>query len=120
MSMGGRHVWQEWSVCGHGACMTGRGMVGGVWPGGMHDRQGACVACLAGGHVWHVGHAWPLQQMVHILLECILVSFATAFFDNFFLRFQTVYSHSVTVICIDTYWNHTSQSHRMGMESSHV
>ena len=48
------------------------------------------------------------------------IYFATAFLDNFFLWFKVVCSHGVTAICIDTYWNCTSQSHRMGMEPSHV
>ena len=38
-------------------------------------------------------------------------SFATAFFDNFFLRFKAVSSHGATAICIDTYWNRTLQLH---------
>ena len=59
----GGHVWQG----GH------------VWHGG-HVWQGACVA---GGHAWQGGmhgrgHVWqkrqPLQRMVHILQECILVN----------------------------------------------
>ena len=55
-SMHGReHAWQ-------GACMAG-GMCGGgcAW----------LRACMAGGHAWQ--ERWPLQQMVCILLECILV-----------------------------------------------
>ena len=33
-------------------------------------------ACMAGGHAWQRGVAerWPLQRLVRILLECILVS----------------------------------------------
>ena len=54
---------------------------------GLHDR-GSCVA-RGGGRMYGRGHAWqeevgvgawqdrrPLQWKVHILLECILVSFA--------------------------------------------
>ena len=41
-------------------------------------------------------------------------------FSQFFLRFKSVCSLGVTAICIDTYWNRTSQLHRMGMEPSHV
>ena len=57
--------------------------------GGMHGRGGVCDrgVCMAGGHVWQGGvhgrgvhgrgHAWqerqPLQRVVCILLECILV-----------------------------------------------
>ena len=43
---------------GRGACMAGGGH---VWQGGVHGR----------GHAWQ--ERWPLQQAVHILLECILV-----------------------------------------------
>ena len=62
-----------------GACMV-KGQP--VWPGGVHGR--GCVAggmhgqgvCMTGG-MHGRGHAlqerWPLQWMVHILLECILV-----------------------------------------------
>ena len=49
-----------------------------------------------------------------------LFLFAMVFFDNFFLQVKAVCSQGVTAICIDTYWNHTSQSHRMGVEPIHV
>ena len=75
-----------------GTCMAKGGMCGKgghawwmgwpVWPGGVHGR--GCVACgvhgqgvcMTGkmhgrGHAWQ--ERWPLQWMVHILLECILV-----------------------------------------------
>ena len=61
---------------GRGVGMHGWGMcmAGGVHGRGMHGR-GACVAggvCMAQGCVWQ--EKWQLQQAVHILLECILVS----------------------------------------------
>ena len=86
-------------VHGGGTCVAG-GMCGGghawqgvhVWQGGhawqeVHGKGCAWGVCMAGGmhgggHAWqgeHVwwGHAWleiqPLQRMVRILLECILV-----------------------------------------------
>ena len=55
--------------CVHSRGMHGRGGAwqGYAWQVGMHGR----------GHAWQEGHAWqkrwPLQQMVCILLECILV-----------------------------------------------
>ena len=67
--MAGGHVWQGGRACLVGACMAG----------GMHGR-GVCVAggmcgsggaCMAGGHVWQENR--PLQWVVCILLECILV-----------------------------------------------
>ena len=71
-------------MCGRGG-MHGRGvcMAGGyAWQGGMHGGH-AWGACMAGRHVWQgvcmAGGAWqerqPLQQVVRILLECILVIF---------------------------------------------
>ena len=62
-------------------------MVGGMDGGGMHDKghawQGVCLAGGVHGRVMHGrGHVWqesawqerqPLQWMVCILLECILV-----------------------------------------------
>ena len=48
---------------GRGACMAG----------GVHGRRGmhGTGTHMAGGHEWQ--ERWPLQQMVCILLECILV-----------------------------------------------
>ena len=57
------------------------------------------------------------SRLVHTVR---FISFAKGIFDNFFLRFKAVCSHCVTAICIDTYWNRTSQLHRMGMEPIHV
>ena len=75
---------------GMGACVE----KGSMYGKGGHAWQGACVVveeCMAGGmhgreHAWQGGmcgkggkggHAWqerrPLQRMVSILLECILV-----------------------------------------------
>ena len=54
----GGHAWQ-WGMLGRGHAWQG---VGHVWQEGV---------CVAGGHAWQ--KRWPLQQMVHILLECILV-----------------------------------------------
>ena len=81
--MAGGHAWQGEGacvvggehggrVCMVGACMVewgggvhGRGSVyGGVWGMGVHGGGGGVVA-------WQ--EIWPLQQMVRILLECILV-----------------------------------------------
>ena len=80
--MHGKGVQVREGVCMAGACMVGgmcgRGVCGGVCvAGGMHGR---CV-CYRGnawqGCAWWGGHAWqerwPLQWMVCILLECILV-----------------------------------------------
>ena len=71
----GGHEWQE----GHAWWQGAR-----AWQGGMNGRRGmhggrGCAwweACLVGGvcgrgHAWQ--ERWPLQQMVRILLECILV-----------------------------------------------
>ena len=53
-----------WSCVAEGGCMAG----------GVHG-MGVCVVggvSMAGGiHAWQ--ERWPLQQMVRILLECILV-----------------------------------------------
>ena len=68
----GGHTWQE-GVCGRGH----------AWQEGVHGRgismAGGCVwqgGCIAGG-MYGRGCEWqerrPLQQAVHILLECILV-----------------------------------------------
>ena len=97
---GGGNVWQ--GVCMAGG-MCGRGHVwqGEMYGGGMHGKEGMCGrrvcmawvgACMAGGgmcgrreHAWQEvymagGHVWqerwPLQQTVHILLECILFGFS--------------------------------------------
>ena len=47
-----------------------------MWQGGLHGRGCAWWEHAWQGGVWQVGHAWqerrPLQQMVRILLECIL------------------------------------------------
>ena len=61
--------------------MRDRDSVRGRGLGGMHGWRGMCgwgcafVAgrgvCMAGGHAWQ--ERQPLQQAVHILLECILV-----------------------------------------------
>ena len=86
---GGGHVWHRACVVGG---MHGRGhawQVGcawqgeHVWQGGMHGG-GACIVegmhgrghawqgtCMAGGHAWQGKQ--QLQQVVHILLECIIV-----------------------------------------------
>ena len=79
-------VYREWDVHDRGGGLHGRGgacMVGGhAWwgcvTGGMHGRGcvwwGGCAwqgACVAGGCVWQERR--PLQRMVRILLECILV-----------------------------------------------
>ena len=58
--------------CSQGACMAKGGMRG---EGGHAWWRGACVAkgaCMAKeGHAWY---EWPvIAQVVHILLECILV-----------------------------------------------
>ena len=50
---GGGHAWQSECVCGKGACMAG----------------GACR--VGEGAAWQ--EKWQLQQVVCILLECILV-----------------------------------------------
>ena len=58
---------------GRGACMAG-GMHGNgvyTWQGDMHGR--GCVHGWGGGGVWQ--ERQPLQWMVCILLECILVNF---------------------------------------------
>ena len=64
----GGHAWQGACIVG---VMLGRGCAsqGCVCGGGMHGG--------GGGHSWQGGlriqERWPLKQMVHILLECILV-----------------------------------------------
>ena len=55
-----------------GVCMSKgnmRGEGGNVWWGACMPKGGLCVA--GGGHAWQ--ERWPLQQMVCILLECVLV-----------------------------------------------
>ena len=83
------YAWQGY-MHGRGACMVGGlhhrgGMCGrgaacvmgvGVAVAGVHSRgvnQGTCMAgaCVVEGCTWQ--ERWPLQQMVRILLECILV-----------------------------------------------
>ena len=76
---GGGCVWQGGGICSAG--MHGRGC---AWQGGVHGGGGMCGrevcvagrACLAGGP-GREGCAWqerrPLQRIVRILLECILV-----------------------------------------------
>ena len=82
------HVW--WGACMAGG-MCGRGamcsrrvcVVGACMIGGMHGRRHVWK-----GHAWQGGHVWqerqPLQQMVRILLECILVvkTFIFIFFSQ--------------------------------------
>ena len=76
--VGGRgHAWQEYAW--QGACMAG----GNVWQGvsmaggkcgrgAVHGRGNVWQgACRAGGCVWQ--EIRPLQWVVRILLECILV-----------------------------------------------
>ena len=76
------HVWQGVCIAGghvwQGACMVGGVHDRGCVAGGIHGRgsvhgRGACmVGCVCGrGHAWQ--KKWPLQWMVCILLECILV-----------------------------------------------
>ena len=78
------HVWQGACMVGGRVCqggMHGRGMAGGMCMAGeaciargMHSRW----VCMAGRGVYGRGHVWqerrPLQWIVHILLECIVVS----------------------------------------------
>ena len=94
--MAKRGVHAKGGMCGKGGvhgeegCAWQRGGVHGEeypWQGGVHGWghvwQGACMALsihdrgLHGGMHSRGGHAWqerrPLQWMVHILLECILV-----------------------------------------------
>ena len=81
-------AWWGGGVCvDRGACMAG----GHVWRG-VHAWQGACVVggvhgrvvCMAGGmhgrggmhgggHVWQIPRHTVNEQVVCILLECILV-----------------------------------------------
>ena len=64
---------------GGGSCVAEGGCMGGglCMHGDMHSRGcawhgGMCGRSMAEGmHAWR--ERWPLQQMVHILLECILV-----------------------------------------------
>ena len=71
------HAWQGMCIAGgihgrEGAYMAGDCMAGGCVAGDMHGRGHVWWgACMAGGHAWQ--ERWPLQQAVHILLECILV-----------------------------------------------
>ena len=69
-------------VCGSGRLLCGRGYAwqGACMAGDMHGR-GACMAggaCMTGGTCVAGRCAWQekrqLQQAVHILLECILVT----------------------------------------------
>ena len=75
----GGPAWQGACMAMHGHGWQGACVVGGMHGGG-HAWQGACVVggMHGGGHAWQGwGHVWqerwPLQQTVHILLECILV-----------------------------------------------
>ena len=59
---------------GKGTCVAkgpawpwGCACLGGVLPGGVHGWG----VCVARGHAWQ--ETQPLQRMVRILLECILV-----------------------------------------------
>ena len=57
-------------MCGRGACVAG--VCAWQWAcvaGDMHD--GGICGGGGGGHAWQ--ERQPLQQTVHILLECILV-----------------------------------------------
>ena len=90
------YVWQG-VMHGRGACMAG-GVHGGVgvhggghvWQGCMHGR-GVCMAggmhgsgaCVTGGCAWQILQNTVNEQVVHILLECILVE------HNFSFNFQT-------------------------------
>ena len=68
-------------VCWGRACMVREH----AWLGGMHGRgmHGEGYAWqrvyMAGGHAWQ--ERWPLQWVVHILLECILVKFEISVFS---------------------------------------
>ena len=90
----GGHVWllQGVYMVALGACMVALGGVGGcsgghvwlLWDGGMCGCSGgACVVAL-GGHAWLLQGGWHVwdttrygdtinEQVVRILLECILV-----------------------------------------------
>ena len=67
------------SVFPRGACMAG-----GVWPGGacvVGDMHGWWGVCMPGGDAWQERR--QLQQVVRILLECILVLFNVTTFHTF-------------------------------------
>ena len=79
---GGMHGGQVWQgACMAGVCIAGCVCAGGhAWQGGMLGR-----GMHGRGHAWQRGYVWrghtwqerwPLQCMVHILLECIIVSHA--------------------------------------------
>ena len=56
------------------ACLGVHGGGHAWWGGGgVHAWHGAC---MAEGYAWQ--ERWPLQRVVHILLECILVYDACA------------------------------------------
>ena len=76
-AMHGRRACMAGGMCGEGACMVGgvcgRGacMAYGQWAGGTHPTgMHSCFLFFWGGHAWHTVNEW----VVHILLECILVS----------------------------------------------
>ena len=97
------HAWQGTCVAGEawqGACMAG-GMCGkGVYMAGACMCGMGCVwqgACVARGCVWQEGmHVWqerqPLQWVVHILLQCILVLYFLPFFINHTVSFTLFYN----------------------------
>ena len=67
---------------GKGVCMV----EDHAWQEGMHGEVGGGMCgrgtCMAGGHAWWGcvwQERWPLQQMVRILLECILVNIWSLF-----------------------------------------
>ena len=77
--------------------------------GGVHG-EGACMvgerACMAGKHVWLGGmrgrgacmqQRRPLKRAVHVLLECILVLFATEHTEYF--SGSLVSAHLYSFVC---------------------
>ena len=102
----GGHAWQGGVCGGRGACMVVGGMCGGR-------------GCMYGSRGDMRGIQWDMvnEQVVHILLECILVIFVSLIRSYFIV---SVHIFEVFVVFVHMFCNNSSDFHSYGCTQQHI